>query len=617
MTNFDQKITDIAVMTFTSRHRNGRHSSRPEKDLIFAPPHFLKGTKNKLPTLNFSSRFLSNASFSTFAVYFLLCVEKITHNKKLAKPPTAKELNPSLKTKTRAKKFCLPTGASLTILCISTLLFSVDSFAQQPQTPKFESFEPVNTGQRYTNSKLTQQNYSAPNYPMGGHADQIINQQYQQASQMMGAPVYQPGMTPEQRQQANNLYIQQRMANDPAYQMPNSSNNFTQFALQREKEMMSMLNEITVINEKVNKSRHYASERYKNDFPNYQNAFNNLKDMLEGKMPLSLADALYMEEAAYGNLHMTYEEYKNEIKRSASFIKQWMLENGLNPKNPEHVHIAIQKFMGDTLHLKNNNLDNVGGLSLPKGHNPYSYDYIDYKAEKDLRNYFLTKTLATGTGQCHTLPTVYSVLAEALGVEASISFVHQHSFIKYKNMDGAIQNYEPTIDWHMTDNDYTEDLPVMSAAIASKIYLQPLTKKQMVASVMIDLAYNFHREHWIGDGKFMSQCIDYGMQYFHNNEGHREGLLLKNLVLASQLDRLLLKNGITDLNDIEKSPEAVQAYKEFRKSSDKIRELGIQHYPDDVYNAMLEKHDSRGKLQTAKGIDTKSKKSMFFNIQNN
>ncbi len=50
--------------------------------------------KKELPSLNFLSRFLSSPSFSTFAVYFLLCVEKNTHNKKLAKPPTAKELNP-------------------------------------------------------------------------------------------------------------------------------------------------------------------------------------------------------------------------------------------------------------------------------------------------------------------------------------------------------------------------------------------------------------------------------------------------------------------------------------------------------------------------------------------
>lgn len=93
-------------MEFTTRQIQRRHSNRPLRDLIFAPPHCEKREK-ELPTLNFLSRFLSSASFSTFAVYFLLCVEKITHNKKLAKPPTAKELNSARKTKTRAKKFPL------------------------------------------------------------------------------------------------------------------------------------------------------------------------------------------------------------------------------------------------------------------------------------------------------------------------------------------------------------------------------------------------------------------------------------------------------------------------------------------------------------------------------
>lgn len=80
-----------------------------KRKFSFFATAFLRKEKNEMPTLNFSSWFLSSPSFSTFAVYFLLCVEKITHNKKLAKPPTTKELNPTRKTKTRAKNFSLYT----------------------------------------------------------------------------------------------------------------------------------------------------------------------------------------------------------------------------------------------------------------------------------------------------------------------------------------------------------------------------------------------------------------------------------------------------------------------------------------------------------------------------
>lgn len=44
------------VMKTKDRQEKRGHASRIGKDLIFAPPHFLKGTE--MPTLNFSSRFL-------------------------------------------------------------------------------------------------------------------------------------------------------------------------------------------------------------------------------------------------------------------------------------------------------------------------------------------------------------------------------------------------------------------------------------------------------------------------------------------------------------------------------------------------------------------------------
>ena len=497
-----------------------------------------------------------------------------------------------------------------------SLLFYFNSTAQITQEPTFEQFQEVNSnGAKYYNSKLIQleenEQKQTPSYAMGTNANELMEQTYRQAEEMMGSYMNRPYLSETQNAIARNKFI---VEHDPSYQASAKRTNFQNSELQGEKQMLDYLNDIKSTNNQVQKSGIYNTSQYKTDLSNYQNTFDKLKDMLEGKTPLSIADAIYVEEAAFGGVHMSYKEYKEEIARCAAFIKQYMLENGLNPNNPESVHLAIQKFMGDVLTIKNNKPDHFNHIQIPNSHKPYSYDYIDYKAEEDLHNYFLTKTLATGTGQCNTLPRVYLVLAEALGVNANLTFIHQHSFIKYKNSTGTTENYEPTIDWHMSDNDYTEDLPVSTLAIKNKMYLHPLTKKQIVANMIIDLAYNFHREHWVDDGKFMNECVDYGMQYFDNGEGHREGMLLKNLVLASQLDRILLKYNISDLNDVDKTPEAAQAYAAFRNSSDKIKKLGIQDYPDDVYNAMLLKHDSRGKLQKANGVDTKSKKSLFFNL---
>lgn len=372
-------------------------------------------------------------------------------------------------------------------------------------------------------------------------------------------------------------------------------------------ELKNLLNEVKTINTSMNKASYYEQAAFKTDFKKYQSTLTYFKQLLANDPPhISLADAIYQSESAFGKLHLTYKEYKRNIALSAAFIKQWMLENNLSINNPEAIHLGIQTFMGETMTIKDTNL--VGFGPVPHSHKPFMYDYIDYRGEKDLRNYFLTKTLATGTGQCNTLPRVYLVLAEALHVEVYLTFAPQHSFIKYKNNKGIIQNYEPTIHWHMTDQDYMEEMPMMSEATQNRLYLDTLNKKQIIAALVVDLAYNFMREHWLADGQFINECVNLSMNYFNNSEG----LLLKNMLLASRLERTLAAERITNLNDIENYPKALQAFNAFKESEATIEALGIQNYPESKYQAMLAKHDRRGKLQAAKGINTKSKRSLFY-----
>ncbi len=486
------------------------------------------------------------------------------------------------------------------------------SFGQlpSPQTPNPPVFQPVIPQNSYQ-----QPLFQSPTSPTVPNANQIIEQQYQQLDQQTGVYHHRPYMSWEENRKAQQDFQQQKIQQQRGYYHPTAENHFKQLSpdMEFQTELLYLLQEVSTINQQIIASGYYTSGSYLADMVNYENAFTSLKDMLEGKYPISLADAFFIEESAYGNLYLTYQEYKNKIIRSMKFMQQYMRENGLPLNNPEAIHLTIQKFMGDTLQLKSKRIDN-GSFSVPRGHLPFAYDYIDYRAEKDLRNYFLTKTLATGSGQCNSLPRVYLVLAEIMGVEAYLSFGVQHSFIKYKNSQGVIHNYEPTIDWHMSDQDYMDEMPVIAQALKNRIYFDTLNKKQIVASVIIDLAYNFYREHWVADGRFILNSIDYALSYFYNGIAHEQGLILKSLVLASQLDRALLQAGITNLADIEKDSTAYACYIRFRENEMLIKKLGIQPFPETKYQEMLAKHDHRGRLQTAKKINVKSKKSLFFNF---
>lgn len=350
---------------------------------------------------------------------------------------------------------------------------------------------------------------------------------------------------------------------------------------------------------------YYKSAAYLTDLPNYIKARDLIKGMLSGKKELSVKDAFYYTEAAYCPLHLSYEEYNQTIMANADFIRQWLKENKYDLANPEALHYGIQKFMSDTLYITAN--------GKMKGHIPYYYDYIDASGKDDKRNYFVTKTIATGSGQCHTFPITYLILAEALGVEAFLGYTPKHSFIRFKNNKGTVINYEATVDRFLPNSFYLEILPVMADAQRNQIYVSNLDRKQVVATALFDLAASFVREHWIADKTFIQSCLDAGNPHFSNplfiNGSHS---YLTQRLLTDALDTHIREKGIRNLSEIEKYPEVRQAYIQYYRYMENVSNLGVQEMTEGENLRMLEYYDDKSRLQTAKGINAKTKKSLFI-----
>lgn len=372
-------------------------------------------------------------------------------------------------------------------------------------------------------------------------------------------------------------------------------------------DMTALLKEAEQKSNAHRETDYYNSPDYLNDQPNYITAKNGIKDMLEGKRPLSIKEAYFMAEYAFGRLLLTHDEYNKLIASNAHFIKQWLQEKGYNLADPEALHFGIQKFMSDTLYI------HIDGK--PIGHMPYYYDYIDYKAKDDLRNYFVTKTLATGTGQCHTFPVTYLILAEALGVEAHMAYNPMHSFIRYKNNKGATLNYETTVDRFLGDAFYLQTLPIMANAQKNKIYAHSIGKKQLIATVLYELASNFIREHWLADKKFVTECMQIAKPHFPKQTyiSNRESGLRKQLY-ADTINEMIQQRGINNADEIQKHPDILKAFNEYYAYMDMANKLGIQDMPEAEELRMMEYYDKKGRLQIAKKINAKEKRTLFIKL---
>ena len=216
-------------------------------------------------------------------------------------------------------------------LLIFSLLLPINIFAQQPQPPKPPTFEPIKTGHYYTTVPNHQDNtYQKPQktVPLGATAQDIINKTHGQG------PIYTPNMTPQQRQQANMRYIQQQMANDPAYQLPNKSNTFSQnFNRSQQQKVAEILNEIhPTTNNNRNNAGYYKSPQFKQLTKPYTEALQQLKQQLTNNN-ISVRNAYYTIENAYGNPYLNKNEFNDLIKQSVEFIKIWLTQNGYSLKD--------------------------------------------------------------------------------------------------------------------------------------------------------------------------------------------------------------------------------------------------------------------------------------------
>lgn len=138
-----------------------------------------------------------------------------------------------------------------------------------------------------------------------------------------------------------------------------------------------------------------------------------------------------------------------------------------------------------------------------KGHwnnyQPYQYDFTDPQGSKlsknNLQNKLLTTYLKTKKGNCVTMPLLFVILGEKIGLKVTLSTAPLHYFVKFTEQEtGITHNLETTSGAGVTREAwYREQMPMTDKAITNGIYLQPLTKKELIATMVITLAEYYMR----------------------------------------------------------------------------------------------------------------------------
>ena len=125
------------------------------------------------------------------------------------------------------------------------------------------------------------------------------------------------------------------------------------------------------------------------------------------------------------------------------------------------------------------------------GYQPYQYDMTDPFGRKP-GNALLSNYLATRRGNCITMPLLFVILAERLGISATISVVPFHMFVRITDDSGKTFNVEATDGGHaVPDGFYRRKTPVTDEAVKNGVYMKTLTKREAVAVLAESVASHY------------------------------------------------------------------------------------------------------------------------------
>ncbi len=114
---------------------------------------------------------------------------------------------------------------------------------------------------------------------------------------------------------------------------------------------------------------------------------------------------------------------------------------------------------------------------------PFTYDLADPLGEK-VKSKMLSTYLRTRKGNCVSMPVLFLIVADRIGLKVRLAAAPLHLFVRYTDPAGADHNLEATSGGHEARTEwYRTNLPMSDRAVQSGIYMRTLSKRETIAAM--------------------------------------------------------------------------------------------------------------------------------------
>ena len=314
----------------------------------------------------------------------------------------------------------------------------------------------------------------------------------------------------------------------------------------------------------------------------FEQSYALLNSMLVDETNYSFKKAVFSVENAYLDDKLDTLFVNQQIKLlhnlSLSILQNKSLTYSERDKELINKNASIFSIMCDTIPI--NYKDKI------YKYEPFGYDFNDVFGHKTPENLFVSKLLETRKGNCHSLPYLYKILAEELGIQAYLALAPNHVYIKHKSVRDGWYNTE------LTSGIFPIDAWIMASgfvhidAITNGVYMKALNNRESIALVLIDLADNYNAKFPKNDGTFILRCCETAIKEYPQ---FATALILKAETRYKQIKQIQDKTKY----DLE--------FADLEKEYDHIHKIGYRNMPEDMYlNWLVSLKTERHKYENKK-----------------
>ena len=319
-----------------------------------------------------------------------------------------------------------------------------------------------------------------------------------------------------------------------------------------------------------------STSQTQNDLFRY--AYEEIKDMLEGKTKKDFKRAVFLVDNAYMNGTLDWNWFDNEIKNKLPTFEKMIQTSGYS-RYKTSKNWAIHTYMTDTTVTRN-------------GYQRYHYDYSNYTNDTTGLVYHL---LQTKLGNCRSLPYLYKIFCDEFGATAFLATAPMHVYVRQQDENGIWWNLELTSFYkYMPSEDYISQLQITETARQSGLYMKPLSEEENLALCLDDLLrYYIERKNIICD-PFVKEVLITALNYMPISE-----MQLKRFSCLKQtLDLAMEKKGLNDYSKIKGHSELTRQFEAMDKVGRYIDKIGYKKISEELYQSLTD--------QTKKKAETHS-----------